>query len=395
MKNEIEKLFEAVLANLKPAQELEWPNTPSDSLGEKEIDEPPGYHGASTSPVDYPVDSPDDDVSTISEEQKFWRILDRMQDGRHAPRQLDDQEAEAIEGSIRARGFETLAFYKSRRLLDSRPFPGKWGIFYLGQGLIYVESHIAQDYPGYGDPRSLALDFLRMHERFHYRADIQTLLFEATLGRHLYLPLHYALRGIRSHFVEEALANRQVWDWARKRAIGLEEFAYDFMMLQPNAYARFDEPRLGLAAEWAGTVIDQKPPGSSARADLAHWIEVTPPGLLRPSLCPEYLVTPRDFSRWVSPALVLPPVTDVQDGDEVAKLLQGQLRHLRNRWERTKAKLMQNRLLHGLNFKPWPKDGPERYSVRVSDNVRAHLHYLGSGQWSAYALGPHKKLGHG
>lgn len=380
MANAAEKLFDLVLANLNSNKDLDWAETPKDPSDVDQIDEP--------------ADSQDDAIFSIDEERNSTEIFDRIAGGRIS-NELDHGESDAIEGSIRSRGFETLAFYKSRRLVASRPFPGRWGIFYLKQGLIYIESQINHVYPGYGDPKKLAINFLRQHERFHYRADIQTLMFEATLGRHLYLPIHRALRGRRSHFVEEALANRQVWDWARKEGVGLEEFAQDFMLLQPNAYARFFEPRLELAAEWAGIVVDQKPPGTAFRTDLSHWVEATPSGLLRASLCPEYVIYPSKLSNWISPALVLPPVTVVQDGEEVVKLLQGRLAHLQSKWEQTKTKLLENRLLHGLNFKPWPKDGPKRYSVRVDDNFRAHLQHMGSGQWLAYILGPHKKLGHG
>jgi hypothetical protein len=106
-------------------------------------------------------------------------------------------------------------------------------------------------------------------------------MFEATLCRHRYLPLRKALRGRRSNFVEEALANRRVWDWSKKASIGLHELAFEFMKLQPGAYARFDEPHLGLAAEWASMTVDLAPPGSVRRPDLAPWVEVPPSGLLR------------------------------------------------------------------------------------------------------------------
>lgn len=381
MANATERLFDSVTSSLSAVKDLDWPNDQQrDPL---DVD-----------PIDEPLDSSEDGILTIDEEQTAGDVMERMA-GRRVSGELDPDEIEAIEGGIRSRGFETLAFYKSRRFVMNRPFPGRWGIFYLKQGLIHVESQLLQYYPGYGDPKKLAINFLREHERFHYRADLQTLMFEATLGKHLYLPLHKALRGRRSHFVEEALANRQAWDWARKGSVGLEEFAHDFMTLQPNAYARFLEQRLDLAAEWAGTVVDLKPPGTSFRNDLAHWVEATPSGLLRASLCPEYVIYPQKLSNWVSPALVLPPVNVVNDGQDVVKLLQGRLAHLQTKWTQTKTKLLENRLLNGLNFKPWPKDGPERYSVRVDDNFRAHLQHLGAGQWLAYVLGPHKKLGHG
>lgn len=380
MANAIDRLFDSISNNLKPLSDLDWPEIPNDLKDTDQIDEP--------------TDSENDGIYSIDEELNSNAALERIA-GSRIRIEPDQDEVESIEGGIRSRGFETLAFYKSRRFISRRPFAGRWGIFYLKPGLTYIESQINHVYPGYGDPKKLAISFLREHERFHYRADVQTLMFEATLGKHLYLPLHKALKGSRSHFVEEALANRQVWDWARKGSVGLEDFAKSFMLLQPNAYARFLEPRLELAAEWAGTVVDQSPPGSTFRADLSHWVEATPLGLMRSSLCPEYVIYPDKLSRWISPALVLPPVNAVQDGEDVVKILNGRLAHLQSKWDQTKAKLLENRLLHGLNFKPWPKDGPERYSVRVDDNFRAHLHHKGSGKWLAYILGPHKKLGHG
>jgi hypothetical protein len=381
MANAAERLFDSVLSALTIVDEPDWPH---------DFERDP----LDLDPIDEPTDSSDDGIFTIDEEQTANDALDRIS-GRRIAGEPEPHEIEAIEGAIRNRGFDTLAFYKSRRFVTFRPFPGRWGIFYLKHGLIFIESQISNTYPGYGDPRKLAISFLREHERFHYRADLQTLMFETTLGKHLYLPLQKALRGRRSHFVEEALANRQVWDWAKKGSIGLQEFTQDFMLLQPNAYARFLEPRLDLASEWAATVVDLKPPRTAFRRDLAHWVEATPTGLLRPSLCPEYVIYPRDLSNWISPALVLPPVNSVQDGDDVTKILRGRLAHLQSKWNQTKTKLLENRLLHGLNFKPWPKDGPERYSVRVDDNFRAHLHHLGTGRWIAYTLGPHKQLGHG
>jgi len=380
MANAAESLFDSVVGKLGPGQALDWPRA---NDAESEDD-----------PVDEPRGSADDRAFSADEDDVADQVKDRLA-GARVSGQLDDADEEAIEGGIRRRGFDALAFYKSRRMISARPFPGRWGIFYLKQGLVYIESQITRDYPGYGNPRKLALGFLREHERFHYRADLQTLLFEATLGRPLYEPLRRALRGRRSHFAEEALANRQVWDWSKKASVGIEEFAFDFMMLQPNAYARFDEHPLQLAAEWAGTVVNQMPPGVALRPDLAHWVEASPRTLLRPSLCPEYVIYPARLSTWLDPALVLPPVTKVEDGEEVAKALEGRFAHLRAQWVATKAKLLENRLLRGLNFKPWPKDGPGRYSVRVDDNFRAHLQHLGEGRWIAYVLGPHTKLGHG
>lgn len=234
-----------------------------------------------------------------------------------------------------------------------------------------------------------------MHEHFHYRADLQTLMFEAVKGRQLSQPLRDALRGRRDEFVEEALANLQVWAWAQKPSIGIEDFAYDFMKLQPNAYARFDEPGPELTAEWAANVVDESFGAQARRYDLAQWVEAVPQSYLRPSLCPEYVVYPSASSHWLSPALVLPSVTQVDDGHEVIKRLKSRYAHLGNAWHRTKQKLLEAPQLHGLNLKPWPKDGPNSYSVKVDEGNRAHLKHEGSGRWTAYIIGSHKELGHG
>lgn len=384
MTNAVENLFNSVLQGLPvdvSSNVPDWSNSD-------------WFQTTTEIPVDELFGSDDDDLLTMEADSDFRKDLDRSASQRVTV-PLIPEDVEVIEGGIRHRGFETLAFYKSRRNISQRPFPEKWGIFYLKQGLLYIENTIENEYPGYGDPRKLAHEFLRVHEWFHYRADIQMLMFEAALARHLHLPLQRALGHRKSHFVEEALANRQVWDWSKSASVGISEFAYEFMKLQPNAYARFDEPRLELAAEWAGNAVSQLPPGNSGRADLAPWVEASPTCLLRYSLCPEYVVYPSRLSSWISPTLVPPPVRRVNDGSEVAKALNSRFAHLNAQWEKTKTKLLENRLLRGLNFKPWPKGGPTCYSVRVDDNFRAHLRHDGGGAWTSYEFGPHTKLGHG
>jgi hypothetical protein len=241
----------------------------------------------------------------------------------------------------------------------------------------------------------MALEFLRAHERFHFLADIQTLLFEATLGKQLYEPARRALVGRASLFVEEALANRRVWDWARKHEIGLEEFAHNFLSVQPNAYSRFEEDKLDLAAEWAGVMVDHQAPLTSRRDDLAAWIESVPKTFMRASLCPEYFVIPANLAIWIAPASRISPVSSVLDGPDVVKSLSGRFSGLRDAWEETKKKLLQDRLSGGLDFKRWPDDGKDCFAVRVDRKNRAHLRHIGNGLWEAYRIGAHTAMGHG
>jgi hypothetical protein len=377
MANAIDRLFDSVIPSLSYQDAEPWPKA------DGSVDEP--------HPLEDFRDSSEDSALTLDEEARVLAVPARDRE----LNSVDQSDRELIEGGLRGRGMDVLAFYKSRRLANHAPFHGKWGIFYMRAGLDYLTVEIATAYPGIRRPEQLAMELLREHEHFHFRADVQTLMFEATLGHHLYLPLRIAMRGRSIDFVEEALANRQVWDWARKPAVGIKEFAYDFMKLQPSAYARFDERRPNLAGEWASTVVDLKPPGTGVRRDLAAWVEATPLDYLRPNLCPEYVVRAPRLSRWISPVFLTPPVNTIVDGDDVKKALSGRYIQLREPWEETKLKLKNNRHLRGLDFKPWRQDGRGAYSVRVDDNFRAHLRHEREGNWTAYAIGGHKDMGHG
>lgn len=382
MVNVVEKLFENVLTQLpKDDAEMtpEWP-------GENDVFD--------TDTFDEPSSSDEDGIVPYDHDVLSNRVFDRLTEG-HSIIEPSSREKELVEGGIRVRGLEALAFYKTRRLISLHPFPGRWGIFYLRQGIDNVAWDILQTYPGFKDPRALARNFLQAHEHFHFRADIQTLMFETTLNKHLYLPLRRALKGRRTHFVEEALANKQAYSWAKTQNIGLQEFAHDFMALQPNAYARFDEPTEVLSGEWIANVLDFQPPGCLPRLDLAPWVEALPKNFMRRSLCPEYVIYPHRLESWLDPAWVPPPVIQIIDDPKVRDMLASKFHQIAIKWESTKKKLLENRTLRGLNFKQWPKEGPGVYSVRIDDNFRAHLRNQGQGLWVAYLIGTHKEMGHG
>jgi hypothetical protein len=308
---------------------------------------------------------------------------------------VGDEDRELIEGGLRAKGFEAIAFYKSPRFTEREPFPGRWGIFYLREGLAHVASLISDTYPGFSHPRRLAHGFLRAHEHFHFQADLQTLLLEGASGRHLYLPTRRLLRGKRTEFVEEALANKNALNWANRKRVGIEEFASDFMLCQPGAYARFEEPYTTLAGEWMSIVLDGAPPGSASREDLAPWVHATPETFLRRSVCPEWVIFTKNLSKWIDPVFGLPPVSAIDEDERVIRFLDRSQKEIRQAWDSTKRKILENPYLPGLHFKPWPPLGDKAYSVRVSHRIRAHLRFMGEGRWLAVEIGGHGPLGHG
>uniref|UniRef100_UPI000AAA5FC4 hypothetical protein n=1 Tax=Thauera butanivorans TaxID=86174 RepID=UPI000AAA5FC4 len=173
----------------------------------------------------------DDDYLISVEDRWMVEVLTRRLADRETP-PIGGDERDLLDGGIREAGLDVYAFYKSRRYIAARPYPGKWGIFYLEHGVNRVKELIETVYPGYGSSLRLAYEFLREHERFHFKFDLYALSVEAKIGRALYNPLKRAFRHHRIYQVEEALANRDAWEWAKRGRVGLGEFAYDFMKLQ-------------------------------------------------------------------------------------------------------------------------------------------------------------------
>jgi len=309
---------------------------------------------------------------------------------------ITKEDRDLLDGGIREVGFDVYAFYKSRRHVSARPYPGKWGIFYLEHGVARIRELIEATYPGYGSSLRLAYEFLREHERFHLKFDLYALSIEAAIGHTLYESLKRAFRRHRIYQIEEALANREAWEWAKSGRVGLSEFAHDFMKLQPGAYARFDEKKFDLAAELAANLLDLNLSRMARREDQALWVGNVPSELLRRSLCPEYFVRPVALTAWINPAWKLPEVCNVTEAQAFTNLLSSKYASLKDRWLETKKKLIQNSALPGLDFKRWDK-ATGLWSVRINDNFRAHLRPItqSAGTWEAEEFGPHKAMGHG
>ena len=282
----------------------------------RRIPAPPDSRDEVTRRPEYPEHEGFDPKERASNNDKLTPVEDRLADEVIArrptdrepmfPRTRDDRELLSredrilLDGGIRELGFDVYTFYKSHRHAADRPYPGKWGIFYLQQGVMRVKELIEETYPGYGLSLRLAYEFLREHERFHFKFDLYALSVEASSGRALYDPLKRAFHHHRIHQVEEALANRDAWEWAKLRGVGLGEFAYDFMKLQPGAYARFDERKLELAGELAANLLELNLSRTARREDQALWVGNVPHELLRRSLCPEYFVRPSSLTAWIN-----------------------------------------------------------------------------------------------
>ena len=257
---------------------------------------------------DKDLPKPDYPESKRHEEVNFYHDngeLILIKDGLFTDTQLSDSLREAtildndrllIERGVREVGIDALAFYKSYRYINEMPHKGKWGIFYYKKGLISLQNLIQSKCPNCANALALAYEFLQVHERYHFKFDLYALSIESHMKVGLYHPLHRAFRNHQIYLVEEALANRDVLDWANKnkknKPTNFKDFVTNYMKLQPGAYARFDEDKYELAGELAANLIDLNLNKSARRMDQAHWVSQLPPFLFKKiKYCPEYLIS--------------------------------------------------------------------------------------------------------
>jgi len=213
-----------------------------------------------------------------------WPVGDRAREG-----DSDDLAAPRSGGSFHEHGMEAVAFYKSFRFQELQPLNGYWGIFYQKDGI----RRIQRDLEELGLPHSQwsALEFVRRHERFHFKFDVYALGIESAVSRHLYLPLKHTYRDHPTMQTEEAMANHEAWRWARAQGPEFARFAHDVMSRQPAAYSRFDEPHEALASELAANLIDHNLAFQARRDDQALWVGNIPAAMAHwQTYCPEYWV---------------------------------------------------------------------------------------------------------
>ncbi len=353
----------------------------------------------------------DDFWGTIGDDAVLQPV-DRATDRRLSGDETDmaEDERRAVDGAIRVHGIDALAMYKSYRYLQKRPFPNYWGVFYLESGIARLEQLLLYDLPALQDSRFVAFDFLWRHESYHFRFDVASLAFEGVAQKALYEPQKRAFYRCRDQQPEEALANHNVWEWAKREDLslsprrgklsrsGIANFAYDFMKTQPGAYARFDESITDLRREAAAGLFEGLRFRGAApqRIDLSPWIGLIPTELRGHGNVPEYLVRNVRLSKLLALAHWFPLVRVISESDDVAKKIATRYQNLRQQWVATKDKLVRATGAAGLNFKQW-KPSPGLWSVRVNDNFRAHLRAIDTtkGIWEVVEFGPHTELGHG
>jgi hypothetical protein len=245
-------------------------------------------------------------------------------------RDSNEEGDEAIAGGVRAHGIDILAFYKSYRFVNEKPFRGRWGIFFVNKAVRYLTYLLEIEFPSLCRPRARTIEFLWEHEIYHAKFDVGVLAVEAIAKQHFYLPQMMAFRRYQNQQPEEALANENAWrhvkpydplvSHSRKAsAEGVDrysQFFFDFMKTQPGAYSRFDEDVYELKSEAAAGIF-QRQRYKAARADqLARLIGLNPRSTCTKSDVPRYLIGGVSYSTLISPARFIPKVQEIRESDK-------------------------------------------------------------------------------
>lgn len=353
-------------------------------------------------------DLDDDFFEGYAIDEEGTSIDDYKKDHENYHEPLTDDDRRAIDGAIRSPlGFEVLAFYKSRRLRDRKPYVGKWGIFYLSVGIDRIAellmSRFGSSLPEF-KARQLSRSLIQQHERFHYKFDIHALTIESLLKKNLYLPLKRAFRHHPHHQIEEGLANSMAYTWSkspRNRFLAdFGDFVSEFMSLQPAAYARFNEKKKDMFAELNANLIDNDISASARRRDPNLWVGNLQWFGPKLGLPPEYIITPKNISLYLSPYALweIPKLDEIVETSQFMKYFKKHPTH-KELWIKVKEKLLSNYDYCGLHAKRLAGRS-HIWSVRIQGkNLLAHLHPPAitgkSGSWEAFKIGDHKEMGHG
>ena len=323
--------------------------------------------------------------------------------------------------------FDCIAFYKSMRYRDAYPFIGRWGVFYI-YPLLKLFSETAE-FQKENDPFRFALEAVYRHERRHFIGDVEVRFWEKLVFN---LPLYdHWLRSIPPTMDwEEALANRDMYEWLESRGYGI--VALGLLRQQPGKYGKFREKDLEL--RWVKqrekllgkchTLLNLPLPayirmvgGNSAFPSILGreiWLgkdivaeNLHPPQHLvgsRSLWLEDFFRDPVRFSRVIGRFHITRIIDSEPQFPRIfAKFVKKNGEIFRNKWEEVKRKAYICPQPAGLDAKFWGTDGT--ISLRVDDNVRAHIAPTESnsgdstnrrGQiYKAISIGRHQEMGHG
>jgi hypothetical protein len=256
---------------------------------------------------------------------------------------------------------------------------------------------------------ALAFRLIHQHEMFHFAMDYASAQLELFSGSPVWAPAQKRLRGANHYKVqEEKAANawmlRSLWRGKSDLKLkGRSKAVREFVKLQPEGYrdalevthsSRFFPEVESLVRRYAeaSEAFDDNLWGA---VDGARLLPLDP--YIDWRNCPIHII--HDEKRLNLPLLeldLLRLAQEVRETDSFLKTLSKLSQTIQLAWQKTKAKLITDTTLPGLDFKHFVDHGERVYSVRLNKRLRAHLRSLPQeGSLEAFRVGDHKEMGHG
>lgn len=322
---------------------------------------------------------------------------------------LNGNEGEQIRRSFELHGMDALGWYSSFHVTGVQ-----WGIYVPITGIVYFIQNVLPGLPASLNTKAhLAFHAILNHELFHFATDVAVAQAELVSQEPWWKPAKHAFKQATPNYclLEEQLANAYMLKAFRTtkpllRIRGKQESLRHFTRKQPAGYRDgirvrpqdWEKLLAALAREYGKHTGRAATHPSLWDASLGYdWVAQFP---ILPKIdwryCPVHLV--RDGAR-----LGIPPnwltffsrITNITETTKFYAELSLLAQPIQDAWKRTKQRLHEA-ITPGTDFKPWPKAGPDVFSVRINDKIRAHLQYRRSANnWVAFEIGGHKKLGHG
>lgn len=318
---------------------------------------------------------------------------------------LGEQEFTQIKRLYQERGVDALGWYVTfhQRIAQH-------GIFIPFEGVLLFAS---QAFPQFNVPlnRKLAFAFhaILRHELFHFSADCMLANMELTTGTSVYWPGRTRMRNAAGYVeLEEGLANAYMLRGFKhpSRTLidsrGGYEHLKEFCRRQPAGY--IDGPEIAKSRQsYIGA--SRRLAAGLQHASQSEWKIPSPldtllfypnPVRIDWTRCPIIFFDRHGLQKKLGIYLeYFRAIEKIKETPQFLKELDDVDTRIRNTWEKRKALLARSTSFSSLDFQIWSKAGPDVYSVRVDGNFRVHLRREGQDQWSAIAIGNHKKLGHG
>ena len=290
----------------------------------------------------------------------------------------------------------------------------QWGIYVKLSGLAYLAGEVFAQLP-VSDEIKLQMAFQAIvdHELFHFATEYAIGQLDFFFQQPIWRDRVSTIRDGDPPYLEreEQLANAYMLlqcrlSTFRLRCKGKQGALRRFTLRQGPGYrdgwrvrqADWPSQLRELIADYATSYLEEAGRGHLIDEDAVYdWSTHFP---IRPVIdwryCPVFLVD--DSRRFGLPPGWLRAFSRIALIDESAAFLK-QLAKLSTDVQRTWARIKQQlaqAVTPGRDFKRWLPGGPDVYSLRVNDGVRAHLrHESAVDRWIAIEIGGHKQLSHG